>query len=210
MYKLYWNTDTAAMAPQMVLEEAELEYETVPIDLKAGENFSSDYLAINPAGYIPALITEDGDTLTESAAICLYLCDRHGLTDLLPMPDDPARGRVYCRLFYLTNTVQEAYKRYYYPYRYSTDEADVPRIRDKAVEALIERWKLVDDHLAAAGPFHLGAAFSLADLYMVMLVTWFPPDRQALLDRYPAMSRAFDLAAERPAVRKVLEIHGDL
>ena len=33
MYKLYWNTDTAAMAPQMVLEEAGLAYETVPVDL---------------------------------------------------------------------------------------------------------------------------------------------------------------------------------
>ncbi len=92
MYKLYWNKDTAAVAPEMVLEEAGLAYEKVVIDAFGGETWQADYLAINPAGYIPALIREDGSILYESAAISLYICDRHGLSELLPPLEDPDRG----------------------------------------------------------------------------------------------------------------------
>jgi len=203
MYKLYWNKDTAAVAPEMVLEEAGLAYEKIVIDAFGGETWQADFLAINPAGYIPALIRDDGSILYESAAICLYLCDRHGLSELLPPPEDPDRGLLYRGLFYQTSTIQDAYKRYYYAHRFSTDEADAPRIKEKALEALIERWKVMDDHLAAGGPFYLGSRFSLVDLYMQMLVTWFPPDYAEFLARYTAIERAFVLTAERPAVRKV-------
>lgn len=203
MYKLYWNKDTAAVAPELVLEEAGLAYEKVVIDAFAGETWQPEFLAINPAGYIPALVREDGTILYESAAICLYLCDRHGLTDLLPPPDDPDRGLLYRGLFYMTSTVQDAYKRYYYAWRFSTDEADAPRIKARAVEALVERWKVIDDHLASGGPYYLGSRFSLVELYMQVLVTWFPPDEAELLARYPAIRKAFEATAERPAVRKV-------
>ncbi len=207
MYKLYWDQGTAAMAPQIVLEEAALDYERVRVDTRSGETRAAAYLALNPAGYVPALVTDEDVILYESAAICLYLCDHHGLA-LAPATDDPARGLMYRCLFYLTNTVQEAYKQHYYPERLTTDPADAPRISAKGTENLVERWKVVDDHLAAAGPLHLGERASVVDIYMLMLVTWFPPHWQPLLDRYAALKQAFELTAERPAVRKVMRLHG--
>ena len=206
MYKLFWGAGSAAFAPQAVMEEAEIPHERIPVDFRANETRNPKFLAINPAGYVPALITETEEVIYESAAIVLYLCDRHALESLAPAPQDPQRGLFLRSIFYLTNTVQECYKHYYYADRYSNDPAATSGIKEQAVENLIERWKLVDDHLASHGPYHLGEGYSAADIYMAMLVTWFQPIGD-LRPLYPAIDRCFSLLEERPAMQRVLASH---
>lgn len=204
MYKLYWSEGTAAFGPQVVLEEADLDYQIIEIDLAAGENNAADYLAINPVGKVPALVLPDGQILYEAAAIMLYLAEHHRLDDLAPPADHPLRGLFLRSLFYLTNTVQNDYKQFYYPERYSTDPADGPRIKAKSVENLIANWRPVNDHLGANGPYHLAARFSLADIYVAMLATWFTPMGD-LFETFPAIRRCYGLVSQRPAVRRCLE-----
>ncbi|NIR32155.1 MAG: glutathione S-transferase family protein, partial [Gammaproteobacteria bacterium] len=181
-------------------------YEPRYVDLDKAEQRSPEYLAVNPGGYVPALVAEDGQILYESAAIVLYLCDRHPQAALAPAPAEPARGLFYRSLFFLTNTVQEAYKRLYYPQRYSTDEGDAPKIRAQAERHLRERWAIVDRTLQAAGPYHLRDRYSAADLYMLMLATWYEPP-QALLEEFRNVRRCYERVAERPAVRRVMDAH---
>lgn len=209
MYKLYWAPATAALAPHAVLEELGAAYELVAVDLRGGEHRTPAYLAFNPGGYVPTLVTGEGQVLTESAAIVLALCDRHPEAGLLPVPGDPDRARLYRWLFYLTNTVQGTYKYYYYPARYSTEPADAPRIKAKARGDLIARWRPVDEYLAKEGPYLLGERYSAGDIYLAMLATWFEP-KQELFASFAGIKRCFDLVAERPAVRRVLEAHGEL
>ncbi len=72
-----------------LLEEMGLPYRLRPVDLLAGVENDPEYLAVNPAGFIPAI--RDGDiTMVESIAIMEYLMARHGPTPLAPAPDDPA------------------------------------------------------------------------------------------------------------------------
>ena len=72
-----------------LLEEMGLPYRLRQVDLLAGAENDPDFLAINPAGFIPAL--QDGDvTMVESIAIMEYLIARHGPTPLAPAPHDPA------------------------------------------------------------------------------------------------------------------------
>ncbi len=207
MYRLYFCAGTAAFGPQAVLEEAGLPHELVILDTAAGAQRRPDYLAINPLGNVPALITPEGEVLYETAAVMLYLADRHGLEDLAPPVGHALRGLFYRSLFYLSNTLQTDYKRDYYPERFSTDAADAPRIKTKARETLAESWRLVEAQLAAAGPYHLGERFSLADIYLVMLATWSEPIEE-LLSACPAVARCFELVAARPAVRRCLEQQG--
>lgn len=208
MYRLYWAPLTAAFAPQAVLEEAGVSYEREILDLKVKrEQGSPAYLALNPGGTIPTLVTPEGTVLTESAAIMLSLAERYPETGLLPAPGTAERERLLRWLFYLTNCVQEAYRRYYYAERYSTDPADAPRIKARARADLLARWAPIETLLGDPGPFVLGAGYSAADLYLVMLATWFDP-REALLDRHPNIKRCTELAAQRPALRRTLESHG--
>lgn len=71
-----------------LLEEMGLEYRLRPVDLLAGAENDPEFLAINPAGFIPAI--QDGDvTMVESIAIMEYLMARYGPTPLAPDPQDP-------------------------------------------------------------------------------------------------------------------------
>jgi glutathione S-transferase len=72
-----------------LLEEMGLPYRLRPVDLLAGVENDPEFLAVNPAGFIPAI--QDGDlTMVESIAIMEYLMARYGPTPLAPPPHDPA------------------------------------------------------------------------------------------------------------------------
>ena len=206
MYRLYWARNSAAFAPEAVMQIAGLPFERITIDLARGENRSPAYLTVNPAGYVPALITPDGSVIHEAAAIVLYLCDHHGL-DLAPPPRAPERGFFYRALFYMSNTLQEAYRLYYYPARFAGEAADLQATKVRALDLLQSRWTLVEDLLTpAGGPFFFGDRFSALDVYLVMLVTWHPQG-EGLLAGLPAVKGCFDAAAEVPGLARVLARH---
>jgi len=209
MYKLYWCRRTAALAPQLVLELAALPYEKISIETRRGEHRQPAYLAINPKGFVPALQTPEGQTLTESAAICLYLCERHALP-LAPAPGMRERGPFLSSLVFLTNTLQVACKPYNYPERYAPDPTDTSRVRDWAITRLDEQWRVVENHLfVGAGPFLQGGDMTIADLYLAMLMTWHPqaPVRLAELKK---VARGFDAVTAEPTVAGVMQAGSDL
>ena len=208
MHTLYWDQQTAAFAAQALLEETGTAYRIVRVDLAAEEHRRPDYLALNPGGYVPTLVTDEGRVLGESAAILLYLADLHPELKLTPKTDEPDRGTLLRWLFFLTNAIQSAYKRYYYATRYSTDPADAPRIKAKARDDLIDRWGVVEAHLVDQGPYLLGEGFSAADVFLLMLATWFDPP-EALLERSPAIDRCVRLVAARPAIARALAANGE-
>ena len=117
MYVLYGGKFTRALCVQMVLEEGDLDYELRSVDILRQEHRSPEYLAINPAGFVPALITPEGDVLHETPALMLYLAERHRLRDLAPGVDEPERGRFLSALLFISDDVQPPMKRYNFPHR---------------------------------------------------------------------------------------------
>jgi len=203
MHTLYWCKGTASLAPHIVLEEIGLPHEMVEVPTNAGAHREPAYLKINPLGKIPALRLPDGSIMTETAAICLYLADRHQARSLSPAMDAPSRSQFLRHLIYLTNTIQEAYRRYYYPHRLTTDTASSSAIRDQAGHDLLNMFRSVEAHLEAEGPCYLGDQFSLLDIYLTMLVTWFDPVER-LLESCPAIKACYENTSARPTVAKCL------
>jgi glutathione S-transferase len=203
-YTLYWCPDTASLAPRIVLEEAGLDYEVVEVDIRQGAHRAPAYLAINPVGLVPALALPGGEILTESAAISLYLAERHPETGLAPAMGDPLRGLFLRSLFYLADAVQPAYKVFFYPQRFTNTAAHAAEVKAQAADNVIAAWRPVEAHLAAAGPYHLGASCSLVDIYMLMLSTWFEPIDD-LAGICPAVGAACDLVRARPSVQRCLD-----
>src|SRR2546428_15159 len=72
MIKLYYAADTCALASHIALEEAGAEYASVRIDFAREEQRSPDYLAINPKGRVPAMVTDRG-ILTETPAMLAFI-----------------------------------------------------------------------------------------------------------------------------------------
>ena len=200
MYILYGGGVTRSLGPQMILEEAGLPYEPRSLDEHAGEHRQTSYLAINPDGVMPALVTPEGEVLHEAAAIMLWLAERHGLDGLAPPAGDPQRGLFLAKLFFQTNEIQTAMARFFRPERCSTDPMHAPAIRDRARAEALDRWALLDGFLAAGGPFHLGTRFSLLDLHMTLWAAYGLDGATEVTDRFPAVRRCFEATIARPRV----------
>ena len=98
---------------EMVLTELGLPFEVRSIDIHKGERHAADFLKINPAGWVPAMKTPDGTILHETAAINLYLSDRYSPGLLSPSINEPDRGPFLSGLFYLTDELEPALKRFF-------------------------------------------------------------------------------------------------
>jgi len=201
MYKLYWSPGSGAFAAQAALEEANAGYERVTVDLEAGEQRSDEFLALNPRGQVPALVLPDGTVMTESAAMVLHIADCYPWAGLLPPPGDPDRARVYRWLVFAVANLYEADLRYFYPERYTTDEAGVAAVKAAGLRDMDRAFGLVEAALGG-DPHLLGEIFSAADLYLLMLAYWHP-ERQALFERCPGLARLCAEVRARPAIERI-------
>jgi glutathione S-transferase len=133
-----------------------------------------------------------------------FVADRHPGAKLAPGPDEMARGHFYQWLIHLTNSVQPAMLRFYYPERHTADENGHEAVKAKAVEEIATLWGRIDAHLAAHGPYLLGDRFCAADISAHMLSTWQQccPDAY---ERFPHLKRLADLVAARPAMQRVIQ-----
>ncbi|MDO9473625.1 MAG: glutathione S-transferase family protein [Caulobacter sp.] len=145
-----------------LLEEMGLPYRLRPVDMLAGVENDPEFLAINPAGFIPAL--QDGDTiLVESIAIMEYLMARHGPTPLAPDPRDPTFG-LYQQFLHLGEAGLAGPMFLFVVSQMLAPEAE----RDnwgtrKSLEIFESRRGLVTRQLART-PFMAGEAFTAADI----------------------------------------------
>lgn len=202
MYQLFLGSSTAGFAPHILLRELGVEFELKLLDLEAGEHKRPEYLAVNPLGRVPALVT-DRETFSESSAICLWLADKHSAAGLAPGSDDPQRATYLQWMFFLSNTVQAALMPYFYPQRYIADEAQHNAVKQQAISGARGWFEHVDRHLATNGPWLLGEQLSAADFYLFMLVRWgrrFENPPSALPALRVFMHRLFERAAVQDAL----------
>ncbi len=159
--KLYFNPQSRATIARWMLEEAGVAYEIVPIDLQKREHKAPEFLAINPAGKLPALV--DGDTrLFENVAIGLYIADKYTERRLAPAIDAPERGRYLSLMVYSTSQLEpamgdEMMKLTYHPSRGWSDYA--------TAELAVERE-------LGEGPYLFGEWFTAADVMIGSMFAW--------------------------------------
>ena len=203
-YILYGGGVTRSIAVQLLLEEAGLPYELRPVDIRTGEYRQPAFLAINPAGFVPALVTPEGEVMHETAAMLLYFAERHGLTGMAPPPGDPDLARFLCQLFYLTNDIQPAIKQFVYAHRYTTDD-NVAASREAARRMALDRWAVLDRYLGDNGPLHLGVRFSLLDLHMTVWALYGFEKTTDITDAFPAVKGVVEAVRARPQCAPLLD-----
>jgi glutathione S-transferase len=203
MYTLYWSPISASMAPHAALEEVAADYELRRVDLDKPREAA--YLAINPTGKVPTLVVGDSLVVCETAAILMYLADRHPEAALAPTLTDPLRPAYYQWMCYLTNTLQDAFLPWYYPERYSGVPSHADAIKRKAEETLHGIWQRIERHLERNGPYLLGDRFSTCDLMLFMFTEWRDPHPD-LLERYKTVARLARMLCERPSIMKMMSL----
>jgi glutathione S-transferase len=208
MIQLYGIPGTATTAPHMVLEEIGTMYEFVLVE-RTDDGVPTappGYLEISPFGKVPTLRHNDL-VLTESAAICLHLADAFPDAGLIPKAGTPERSEALRWLIFLTNTVQSAYMRFFYPQRHTTD----PNGADQVVAAAVDELTGLRDYISAQlqGPFLQGGTFTIADIYLAMLSSWGTEIAGAgswWAD--PTLAAHYDAVLARPGCRQAVEQEG--
>jgi glutathione S-transferase len=155
-----------------LLEEMGLAYRLRPVDLLAGAENDPEFLAINPAGFIPAI--QDGDvTMVESVAIMEYLMARYGPTPLAPAPHDPAFP-AYQQFLHLGEAGLAASIYFVVGARnFAPESARGNWSAGQALDVFETRLGLVTRRLARS-PYMAGEAFTAADIsvtYALQLAT---------------------------------------
>jgi glutathione S-transferase len=105
--KLYYNPQSRAVIAKWMLDECGADYEIILIDLQKREHKTPEFLQINPAGKLPALVDNDSK-IFEGAAICLYLADKFSEAHLAPKIGAPERGRYLSLMVYSTSQLEPA------------------------------------------------------------------------------------------------------
>src|SRR5438132_3291500 len=143
MIKLYYAPDTCALASHIALEEAGAEYSTVRIDFAREEQRSQNYLAVNPKGRVPAMVTERG-ILTETPAILAFVAQSFPGARLAPLGDPFAFAQVQAFNSYLCSTVHVAHAHRVRGYRWADDPVAIEDMKRKVPQTVSECFDLIE------------------------------------------------------------------
>lgn len=212
MYELFWSPRSCAIAPHVVLEEIGVEYrlKKVPIQMDGrAETLVPDwFLDINPLGRVPVL-SHDGQTLTETAAIMTYLARRHPEVPLLP-DDLVEQARVLEWLSYLATAVHAvAFAQILRPQRFLSEPEAFPKVIRRGRENLRRAYSHIEDRLKGRR-WAVGDRYSLSDIYLLFFYLGSKSAGQPMEDDYPAWSAVAARALQRAAVQRALSQEQEL
>ncbi|WP_298290656.1 glutathione S-transferase N-terminal domain-containing protein [uncultured Litoreibacter sp.] len=200
---LHLAKGTVALAPHIALNEVGADFDLVWVDFAAKAQTKPDYLAINPKGRVPALMTENG-VLTETAAMLNYIAALHPKAALTP-EDTWQRAKMEEVFLYLASTVHINHAHKMRGHRWSDDPATYPAMQAKVASNITENAALIEsDYLK--GPFVLGETFSNADIYLFTIARWFTGDG-ADMAAFPKLSAFLEMMQARPSVANALAMH---
>lgn len=198
--KLYYSPGACSLSPHIVSREL-----GIPLELKKVNNKDKtvegggDYWQVNPRGYVPALVLDNGETLTEGPAIVQYLADQKPEAGLAPKNGTIERYRLQEWLNFLTSEVHKQFSPLFKP---NTPE-DYKKI---AKENLATRFDWLDKQLAGKD-YLMGKQFTVADAYAFVLLNW-AKFHAIDLARWPNIAAFQKRVGARPKVQEALQAEG--
>ncbi len=191
--KLYFSPGACSLADHIALHEAGLSFDHEKVDLKAKRTESGeDFTAINPKGYVPALVLDTGEVLTENIAILDWIA--HQDAALTP---SGAIGHTHLleALAFISTEIHKSFK----PFFAGASDED----KAKAGETIVKRLGYLADTMQ--GDFLFGADVSVADCYLFVMLLWAGKNDLSV----PGALNGFrDRMMARPAVQTAMTHEG--
>lgn len=198
--KLYYTPGACSLSPHIVANELGIALQLEKVDLKTKKTESgADFVSINPKGYVPALVLDNGELLTEGPAIVQYLADLKPESGLAPANGTFARYRLQEILTYINSEIHKSYSPLFNP---STSA----EVRAEREEYLRKRYTLIEKTLGEQ-PFMLGSSYSVADAYLFTVTSW-ANHLKLDLSAFPNLLAFQKRVGERPAVQAALRAEG--
>ena len=193
---LYFSPLSCSMATRISLYEAGEDANFLEVDPKTKRlGDGSDYLAIYSLGLVPSLRTDDGQLLTENAAILQYVADRHPQSGLAPT--DPAeRTRLHQWLCFIGT---ELHKGLFVPV---LDKKAPPEVKSYILARNLSRLDYLEKYLK--GREFLLDHFSVADAYLVTVINWTMATPPIELSKWPAVKAYYEQLRARPSIARAI------
>ena len=190
--KLYFSPGTCSLSPHIVLRELGLPFDLVKVDLQSKKlSDGSDFYKVNPKGYVPLLILDDGTALTEGPAIVQYLADLKPQSGLAPANGTMARYQLQSWLNFISSEVHKQFSPLFNPVF-----PEVVKTFQK--ERLALRFDQINE-LLASQEYLMPGGFTVADAYLFTVVRW-AKLMNISLDRWPALQAFMEKVKVRPSV----------
>jgi glutathione S-transferase len=195
--ELYFSPLACSMATRIALYEAGADATYLEVDPKTKVvlNDGSDFRNVNPLGLVPTLRTDDGEVLTENAAILQYVADHLPIAALGTAPGID-RSRLHQWLCFIGT---ELHKGLFVPL---LDKKAVPDVKNYVLEKNLSRLDYLENYLK--GREYLLDHFSVADAYLVTVINWTMATPPVELAKWPAVKAYYERMRARPSVAKAI------
>jgi glutathione S-transferase len=199
--KLFYSAGSCSLSPHIALAESGLAFELEAVNLRVSPHTTEsgvEYTSVNPKGYVPALLLDNGEILTEGVAIVQYIADQAPAVHLAPANGTLARYRLQEWLNFVATEIHKGFGPLWNP---ATPEA----MRAAALARLESRFDVLQTTLAQQD--YLLGEFSVADGYLFTCLNW-THFHKVSLDKWPAVQAFMARVAARPAVRAAMQAEG--
>jgi glutathione S-transferase len=198
--KLYYSPGACSLSPHIVLKESGLAFEAIAAPTKTHQLADgTDYYTINPLGYVPLLVLDDGTQLREGQVIVQYIADLVSAKQLAPVNGSFARYKLQEWLSFIGTELHKGFSPLFNP-------AMPEEAKALAKTRLVSRLTWVDGELAGK-TYLMGDTYTVADAYLFVVAGWSKHvgvDISGLANLGAFMARV----GERPAVQDALRAEG--
>ncbi|MBY5986820.1 glutathione S-transferase family protein [Roseovarius atlanticus] len=197
--KFYYAPGTIAVATGLLLRESGLDHTPVAVDFANAGQTKPDYLAINPKGRVPALVTDQG-ILTETGAIAEYIASLVPEKHLVPAdPWQAAQMRSIC--YYLAATMHVNHAHGPRGIRWADSDAALADMKAKMPQTMAQSCTFIEDTCTFA-PFVMGEQMTIADPWLFAICCWLETDNVDV-DRFPRIKAHRAMMAARPSAAAI-------
>lgn len=200
MIDLYTFTTPNGRKASIMLEEVGLDYTVYTIDITKGEQFSPEFVKINPNSKIPAIVDRDADlTVFESGAILIYLAEKTGK---LLATETKQRFQTIEWLMLQMGSIGPMFGQYNHFNKYAKEK--IPYAIDRYQTETLRLYDVLNTQLSKT-EYISGFDYSIAD---IAIYPWIAAYRfmELSLDKYPAVQRWYETIKQRPAVDRGMKV----
>lgn len=198
--KLYYSPGACSLSPHIALREAGLPFDMQKVDLNSKQmEGGGDFTAVNAKGYVPALILDDGQMLTEGPAIVQYIADQRPESGLAPKAGTLERYRLMEWLNFIASELHKTFAPLFHP-------EVAAEWRQAARDRIAQRLDIVEKHLHGKD-YLMGKQFTVADGYLFTVLNW-SKFVGFDLGKWPLVQAYLARVAARPKVQEALKAEG--
>ena len=173
-YTLYGAPGSGATPVHAALTLIGAAVDVVDVAPWQGESERQKLAAVNPLRQAPALVLPSGEVMTESAAILMWLAERHPEARLAPPADHPLRAQYLRWMVYLPAAIYSMFWAHDEPSRLAADAAAEAVVLERTKERIAECWRLMDAQVPRGTPYLMGDSLGVLDLYVTVASRWTP------------------------------------